>query len=186
MGCRRPISLMRTHTVTRAIGVSQTACKDGFRRNLRSHSWSVFSFLKYYTRLNGYSSCTPGMIFHAVQPVYHVIRNAQKNTSSREEFPSGFFSQILRAHTTKTVHLHNRKECSRRDISVHHASLGVCALPSRQELQLRKSSQGVAFVTLRCYPGKYPYHTANPIAGKAHRIICDRHSYRVTGALGIM
>ena len=28
----------------RAIGVSHTACKDEFRRNLRSHSWSVFSF----------------------------------------------------------------------------------------------------------------------------------------------
>ena len=27
----------------RAIGVSHTACKDEFRRNLRSHSWSVFS-----------------------------------------------------------------------------------------------------------------------------------------------
>ena len=26
------------------IGVSHTACKDEFRRNLRSHSWSVFSF----------------------------------------------------------------------------------------------------------------------------------------------
>ena len=30
--------------VIRAIGVSHTACKDEFRRNLRSHSWSVFSF----------------------------------------------------------------------------------------------------------------------------------------------
>ena len=32
--------------VMRAIGVSHTACKDEFRRNLRSHSWwwSVFSF----------------------------------------------------------------------------------------------------------------------------------------------
>ena len=28
----------------RAIGVSHTACIDEFRRNLRSHSWSVFSF----------------------------------------------------------------------------------------------------------------------------------------------
>ena len=28
----------------RAIGVSHTACKDEFRGNLRSHSWSVFSF----------------------------------------------------------------------------------------------------------------------------------------------
>ena len=30
----------------RAIGVSDTACKDEFRQNIRSHSWSVFSFLK--------------------------------------------------------------------------------------------------------------------------------------------
>ena len=29
----------------RAIGVSHTARTDEFRRNLRSHSWSVFSFL---------------------------------------------------------------------------------------------------------------------------------------------
>ena len=31
-----------TQLVMRAIGVSHTACKDEFRRNLRSHSWSVF------------------------------------------------------------------------------------------------------------------------------------------------
>ena len=33
-----------THPVIRAIGVSHTACKDEFRQNLRSHSWSVFLF----------------------------------------------------------------------------------------------------------------------------------------------
>ena len=33
-----------TQLVMRAIGVSHTACKDEFRRNLRSHSWSVFYF----------------------------------------------------------------------------------------------------------------------------------------------
>ena len=33
-----------TQLVIRAIGVSRTACKDEFRRNLRSHSWSEFSF----------------------------------------------------------------------------------------------------------------------------------------------
>ena len=33
-----------TQLVIRAIGVSHTACKDEFRRNLRFHSWSVFSF----------------------------------------------------------------------------------------------------------------------------------------------
>ena len=31
-----------THPVTRAIGVSHTACKYDFRRNLRSHSGSVY------------------------------------------------------------------------------------------------------------------------------------------------
>ena len=39
-GSRRPI--MRTQTVIRAIGVSHTACKDEFPRNLRSPSRSVF------------------------------------------------------------------------------------------------------------------------------------------------
>ena len=34
--------------VTCAIGVSHIACKDEFRRNLRSHSWSVFSFFIIY------------------------------------------------------------------------------------------------------------------------------------------
>ena len=34
----------------RAIGVSHTACKDEFRRNLRSHNWSVFSFFIIYQR----------------------------------------------------------------------------------------------------------------------------------------
>ena len=33
-----------TQPVTRAIGVSHTACKDEFRQNIRSHKWSVFSF----------------------------------------------------------------------------------------------------------------------------------------------
>ena len=36
-----------SHPVIRAIGVSHTACKDEFRQNLRSHSWSVFLLLKY-------------------------------------------------------------------------------------------------------------------------------------------
>ena len=36
-----------THPVVRAIGVSHTACRDEFRQNLRSHSWSVFLFLCY-------------------------------------------------------------------------------------------------------------------------------------------
>ena len=37
----------------RAIGVSHTACKDEFRRNLRSHSWSVLSFFIMYVELEG-------------------------------------------------------------------------------------------------------------------------------------
>ena len=38
-----------TQPVVRAIGVSHTACKDEFRQNLRSHSWSVFSFFTTYS-----------------------------------------------------------------------------------------------------------------------------------------
>ena len=38
-------TLVNTQPVIRAIGVSHTACEDEFRRNLRSHSCSVFSFL---------------------------------------------------------------------------------------------------------------------------------------------
>ena len=34
----------RRERYVRAIGVSHTACKDEFRRNPRSHSWSVLSF----------------------------------------------------------------------------------------------------------------------------------------------
>ena len=30
-----------TQAVIRAIGISHTACKDEFRQNIRSHSWSV-------------------------------------------------------------------------------------------------------------------------------------------------
>ena len=33
-----------TQPAIRAIGVSHTAYKDVFRQNIRSHSWSVFSF----------------------------------------------------------------------------------------------------------------------------------------------
>ena len=32
-----------TQLVIRAVGVSHTACKDEFRQDIRSHSWSVFS-----------------------------------------------------------------------------------------------------------------------------------------------
>ena len=35
------------HAIKRAIGVSHTACKHDFRQNIRSHRWSVFSFLLY-------------------------------------------------------------------------------------------------------------------------------------------
>ena len=31
-----------SHPVIRAIGVSHAACKDEFRQNILSHSWSVF------------------------------------------------------------------------------------------------------------------------------------------------
>ena len=44
-----------TQPEIRAIGVSHTACKDEFRRNLRSHSWCIFIFIiyiwSYYTCL---------------------------------------------------------------------------------------------------------------------------------------
>ena len=36
-----------TQPVIRAIGVSHIGCKDEFRQNLRSHSWSVYLFLQY-------------------------------------------------------------------------------------------------------------------------------------------
>ena len=44
MRCESPTYILNedTQPVMRAIGVSHTACKDEFRRNLRSHSWSVF------------------------------------------------------------------------------------------------------------------------------------------------
>ena len=38
------MSLMRTHPVKRAIGVSHTACKDEFRQNLLSHTAGVYSY----------------------------------------------------------------------------------------------------------------------------------------------
>ena len=51
LSCSATRSHSRTYTlnedtqpVIRAIGVSHTACKDEFRQNIRSHSWSVFSF----------------------------------------------------------------------------------------------------------------------------------------------
>ena len=46
-----------TQLVMRAIGASHTACKDEFRRNLRSHSWSVFSFFMIYYKNKKHSSC---------------------------------------------------------------------------------------------------------------------------------
>ena len=36
-----------TQPVIRAIRVSHTYCEDEFRQNLRSQSWSIFSYIKY-------------------------------------------------------------------------------------------------------------------------------------------
>ena len=44
-----------TQLVMRAIEVSHTACKDEFRRNLRSHCWSVFSF--FIIKIEIHSTC---------------------------------------------------------------------------------------------------------------------------------
>ena len=47
----------------RAIGVSHTACKDEFRRTLRSHSWSVFLFFiiyRFFQEDHFFSPMTPG------------------------------------------------------------------------------------------------------------------------------
>ena len=35
---------MYVRHIIRAIGVSHTACKEEFRQNIGSHSWSVYSF----------------------------------------------------------------------------------------------------------------------------------------------
>ena len=37
-----------TQPVIRAIGVSHTTCKDKFRQNIRSPSWSVYFFYNIY------------------------------------------------------------------------------------------------------------------------------------------
>ena len=49
----------------RAIGVSHTACKDEFRRNLRSHSWSAFSFFIIMVQVVGAGIFTLGGEFGA-------------------------------------------------------------------------------------------------------------------------
>ena len=49
-----------TYPVVRAIGVSHTACKYEFRRNLRYHSWSVFLFLFFIFLL--YTSFVPNFL----------------------------------------------------------------------------------------------------------------------------
>ena len=64
---------MRTqHPVIRAIGVSHTACKDEFRRNIRSHSWSVFLFFSsiVYAAVLLLNSCWMAgvLVFHFVVP----------------------------------------------------------------------------------------------------------------------
>ena len=51
-----------TQPVIRAIGVSHTACKDEFRQNLRSHSWSVFSF--FILRNVSVRNNVPKNVFH--------------------------------------------------------------------------------------------------------------------------
>ena len=83
-----------TQLVIRAIGVSHTACKDEFRRNLRSHSWSVFSFFiiyshdsyarsEYHTQLAKMNfdkifDLTAGVYFY-----FHDILSTRNNTRDR-------------------------------------------------------------------------------------------------------
>ena len=66
----------------RAIGVSHTACKDEFRRNLRSHSWSVFSFFIIY-EFRQISDLTAGVYSY----FYSIPSTVQTNdfTQSRTE-----------------------------------------------------------------------------------------------------
>ena len=56
-GSRRPISLTRTRTQYHARSEyhTQLACRDEFRQNIRSRSWSVFLFLLYTSYIYIYS-----------------------------------------------------------------------------------------------------------------------------------
>ena len=59
--------------VIRAIGVSHTACKDEFR-NLRSHSWSVFSFfIICYSKV--YRRSLPRDVQHSLKDVARHCRS---------------------------------------------------------------------------------------------------------------
>ena len=60
----------------RAIGVSHTACKDEFRRNLRSHSWSAFSFFIIYVALfRNPFELTPCVALHCILYLSQTIVN---------------------------------------------------------------------------------------------------------------
>ena len=61
---------MRTHThpaIMRAIGVSHTACKDEFRQNLRSNSWSKVGVYFYFYSNSAITGTTP----HATNKRYY-------------------------------------------------------------------------------------------------------------------
>ena len=51
-GSRRPIPLLRTHTVVRAIGVSHTACKDDFGKIFDLTAGMYFNFLYHLVYVN--------------------------------------------------------------------------------------------------------------------------------------
>ena len=57
---RENLALLNINSVMRAIGVSHAACKDVFRQNLRSHSWSVVSFLLHINSSRVADTNSPG------------------------------------------------------------------------------------------------------------------------------
>ena len=73
----------------RAIGVSHTACKDEFRRNLWSHSWSVFSFFITYICINSSNSRLTSLKY------FYKILFYQKNSRTSAVSSTSFRSILI-------------------------------------------------------------------------------------------
>ena len=93
-----------THPVKRAIGVSHTACKDDFRRNVRSHSWSVFLLLQFTRSPEDIQKKSPARTCYSMLSVRSQRTAGQDHLAARDPSPS-----VRLRHRTRAPSLPARK-----------------------------------------------------------------------------
>ena len=152
---------MRTHPAIRAIGVSHTACKDEFRRNLPSHRWSVFLCLQYTSQDTRQTKLQQNSKKMNKRRIMHKIvrRRRRKNEKDKKWKERG--KQGASRHTWKTKHIRQpcgsdeaeNKSSIRPSSSIHTSCIitieSVCGtLHKKMILKSRSSSTNNTMMTM--------------------------------------